>query len=188
MNSSAHPAAAHPTLFVTAYGEEITLRPMLPSDEEALLEFFCGLDDEDRFYLKDDVTSFIVINDWARNLNYSRTLPILAIVGGRIIGDATLHYERGGARCHIGDVRVAVDPQYRRRGLGRRLVSMLTEVARDDGLEKLMFEVVADTQETAKHIAQTLGFVPVAIVPDHVRDIWGKAHDLVIMELRLDRV
>ena len=176
------------TSFETDHGEEITLRPMLPSDEGRLLEFFCRMDEEDRFYLKDDVTSFIVINDWTRNLNYSRTLPILAIVGGSIIADATLHYERGGARCHIGDIRVAVDPQYRRRGLGRRLVSMLTEVAREDGLEKVMFEVVADTQDTAKRIAQTMGFVSVAILPDHVRDISGKDHDLLIMQLRLDPV
>ena len=121
--SSTYPAAAHPTSIVTDDGDEITLRPMLPDDKDGLLDFFRRMDEEDRFYLKEDVTSVIVISEWARTLDYSRTLPILAIVDGKIVAVGTLHYSRGGARRHIGEVRVVVDPEYRRRGLGRHLAA-----------------------------------------------------------------
>jgi hypothetical protein len=50
-----------------------------------------------------------------------------------------------------------------------------------------MFEVVADTEGAAKHTAQVLGFVPVAVLPAHVRDYCGNLHDLVIMELSLPK-
>jgi L-amino acid N-acyltransferase YncA len=118
-------------------------------------------------------------------VDYSRALPLLAFMDGKIVGDGTLHQRRAGARRHIGEVRVVVDPAYRNRGVGRGLLHQLVEIARDKGVEKLMFEVVADTEEAAKHTAQVLGFVPIAVLPGHIKDYCGGRHDLVIMELRL---
>jgi L-amino acid N-acyltransferase YncA len=166
-------------------GERITIRPMVTGDEKALLDFFRRVPQEDRFYLKEDVTSAQVIQRWAENLDYSRALPLLAIMDGKIVGDGTLHHRRAGARRHIGEVRVVVDPAYRNRGVGRGLLHNLVEVARTKGLEKLMFEVVADMEEAAKHTAQVLGFVPIAVLPGHVKDFCGGRHDLIIMELRV---
>jgi len=48
-----------------------------------------------------------------------------------------------------------------------------------------LFEVVADTEQAARHTAQVLGFVSVAVLPAHVRDSGGHSHDLLIMERRL---
>jgi GNAT superfamily N-acetyltransferase len=66
-----------------------------------------------------------------------------------------------------------VDPAYRNRGVGHRLLHKLIEIAAGKGLKKLMFEVVADTGEAAKGAAQLLGFVPVAVLPAHVKDYCG---------------
>jgi len=48
-----------------------------------------------------------------------------------------------------------------------------------------MFAVVADTEEAARHTAQLLGFVPMAVLPGHVKEYCGVLHDLVIMQLRV---
>jgi L-amino acid N-acyltransferase YncA len=72
-----------------------------------------------------------------------------------------------------------------RRIVGRALLHKLIDIAGDKGLKKLMFEVVADTEEAARHIAQVLGFIPVAVLPAHVHDACGNPHDLIIMERRL---
>jgi hypothetical protein len=48
-----------------------------------------------------------------------------------------------------------------------------------------MFEVVAGTEEAAKHTAQLLGFIPVASLPDHIRDACGHSRNLIIMERHL---
>ena len=69
--------------------------------------------------------------------------------------------------------------------MGTRLMPTLDEVAREEGLEKLMFDVVAEVRIAASHTAHKLWFVLVTAFRDHVRDIWGDLHDLVTMELVL---
>ncbi len=184
----AYPMAAHPTTFTTELGEEIELRLMMHEDKDGLLDFFRRIPADDRCSLKEDVISSTVISQWANNLDYQRVLPILAIKERNVIADASLHFNRAGSRGHIGEIRIIVDPKYRRQGLGHRMLKMLIEIAEEEGLERLLFELVSDTEEAAKHIAWTLGFVTVAILPGIVKDIWGECHDLVTMQLRLNPV
>ena len=70
--------------FVTDRGEEVTMRPMMKSDRNAVSDFFRRVPDEARLYLKDDVTPASVVSQWAANLDYCRTLPILAFFGGKV--------------------------------------------------------------------------------------------------------
>ena len=175
----------YPTVHLTIDGTQIDIRPMVPEDRDALLEFFRGIPEEDRFYLKEDVTDANVIARWAENLDYGRALPLLAIKDGRIVADATLHQNRAGARRHVGDVRIVVAPDYRGKGIGRGLIHKLAEIARDKGITKLMFELVTEKEEAAKRTAIIQGFTPVAVLKDHVRDIDGRTHDVMLMELRV---
>jgi L-amino acid N-acyltransferase YncA len=183
--TTTYPIPGYPTVYLTSDGAQMTIRPMLPEDEDALLDFFRSIPPEDRFYLKEDVTDPRIIARWVQTLDYSRVLPLLAFLDGRIVGDGTLHHRRAGARQHIGEVRVVVAPAYRNCGVGRGLLHKLIDIAGDKGLKTLIFEVVADTEPAARHTAQVLGFVPVAVFPAHVCDLGGTSHDLIIMERRL---
>jgi L-amino acid N-acyltransferase YncA len=180
-----YPIPGYPTVYLTADGAQMTIRPMVPGDKDDLLDFFRRIPREDLFYLKEDVTSPKIMERWAETLDYSRVLPLLAELDGQIVGDGTLHHRRAGARQHIGEVRVVVDPAYRNRGVGRGLLHKLIDLAGDKGLKKLMFEVIAEQEEAAKHTAQLLGFIPVAVLPAHVIDSSGYSRDLIIMERRL---
>ena len=185
MTTTIYPIPGYPMVYLTTDGVQMTIRPMVPSDKDALLDFFRSIPQEDRFALKEDVTAPKIMERWAQTLDYSRVVPLLAFLDGKIIGDGTLHHRRAGARQHIGEVRVVVDPAYRNRGVGRGLLHKLIDIGGDKGLKKLMFEVVSETEEAAKHTAQVLGFVPVAVLPAHVRDCGGNTHDLLIMERQL---
>jgi L-amino acid N-acyltransferase YncA len=180
-----YPIPGFPMIYLTTDGAQMTIRPMVPEDKDALLAFFRRIPKADRFGLKEDVTDAKVMERWALTLDYSRALPLLAILDGQIVGDGTLHHRRAGARQHVGEVRVVVDPAYRNRGVGRALLHKIIDIAGDKGLKKLMFEVIADTEEAARHTAQVLGFVPVASLPGQVQDTEGHPHDLIIMERRL---
>lgn len=161
-------------------GTRVILRPLIPQDEPALIEFFRSIPDEDILYLRDDVRDPEVIKQWCHHLHYEEILPLIAEIEGKIIGDATLHQEKRGWRSHIGTVRVVIHPQYRGRGLATLLVGELVQIALDIGLEKLDAEFMA---EQARPIAvfEKLGFVNMAVLPQHVKDLKGESHDLLIL-------
>jgi L-amino acid N-acyltransferase YncA len=163
---------------------------MTADDAESLLAFFRRVPEEERLYLKDDVTDSKVITRWSRELDYSRVLPLLACDANEIVGDGTLHRSRADARRHVGEVRIVIDPQHRNRGVGRTLLQALVDVARreDDQLEKLVFEVVGDTEQAAAHTAEALGFSRVATFAAHVRYYRGEPHDLHVYERQIGDV
>jgi GNAT superfamily N-acetyltransferase len=166
--------STYPKLLPLRVGEGVTVRPMTPRDEGLLLDFFLRLPEEERFYLKDDVTAPGVIGRWVRDLDYARVFPLLALQHNRIVGDATLHRRRGGAHRHMGEVRVTVDPAWRGRGLGTALLRELVDCASQVGLETLVFELIAGVQDEAINAAGRAGFLVAARLVNHVKDMQGK--------------
>jgi len=161
-------------------GTTVTIRPMVAGDGEALLTFFRGIPAEDRVFLKDDVTRAEVIELWCKNLDYDRVLPLLAEADGRIVGDATLHQRGGGWMRHAAKVRVVIEPAFRGKGLGSQLVKELITIAEHTDLEKLDVGLMAE-QKAAISAFKDLGFVQVAVFPDHVKDLDGKDRDFVVL-------
>lgn len=168
-------------------GDKVTLKPMTPGDSLPLERFFSRISAEDRYYLKEDVASPQVVQRWAAELDYNRTLPLLAWVDDRVVADATLHRQRAGARQHVGEVRVLVDPEYRSRGLGTTMLHELATIANDSGLERLTFELVSEKEEAAIKSALFLGFVQVGILRSNAKDPDGHPRDLIIMEMPLGK-
>ena len=106
---------------------KITLRPMVAEDKDTLYEFFKKVPEEDLRYLRDDVTELSVVNRWADTLDYGRVLPLLALKDDRIIADATLHRRRSGWKWHLGMVRLFVDKDFRKIGLGHLMIEELVD-------------------------------------------------------------
>lgn len=161
-------------------GMTVTIRPMTKEDTEQLYAFFARVPREDRLFLRDDVSRRDVIDAWARELDYDKVLPLVAEVGEKIVGDATLHRRKGGWTSHVGKVRIVIDKDYRAKGLGTLLLEELIAFARKAGLELLVAEVMAN-QTTALAAFKNLGFEKEAVLFNHVKDQAGKEHNLVVM-------
>jgi GNAT superfamily N-acetyltransferase len=181
--TTTYPIPGYPAVVLAEDMEQVIVRPMQASDEQALLDFFRRIPEQDRMHLKEDVTSEHVIHRWATEINFNRTIPLLAFVSDRVVADGTLHHRRAGTRKHIGEIRVVVEPEFRNKGVGRALVRRLIEMARDEGIEKLVFELVEDGEQAARHTAKLLGFVPIAVLAGHSRDSFGNRENVIIMEL-----
>ena len=91
--------------------------------------------------MRDDVASRLIVEEWAKNLDYTRTLPILALKNGTIIADATLNRRRFGWKWHLGTVRLFVHRDYRKVGLGQLMIKEIADIAFKLELEKLIAEV-----------------------------------------------
>ena len=165
-------------------GGKCKLRPLRKDDEKNFHKFFQAVPEAERMFIKHRVTEPQVIRDWCQNIDLGRNLPLLALMDGKIIGDATLHQQLGGWKRHIGRVSVLVHPQYRGRGLARALVSEIVSIARHVGLEKVEAEFIGG-QEAAIKMFALLGFSNLLRLEDYVKDMQAIRHDYVLMGLDL---
>ena len=161
-------------------GTAVTLRPLLKTDEAALLEYFGSLPPEDRLCLKEDVTDPKVIDNWIYELDYDNVLPLIALHNGNIVGDATLHFNPIGWTKHQGEVRLTTSTQYRVRGLGTILVQNLIDIATSLGLEQISIEI-PPVLDKAFYLFEKMGFKEMAHLKGFVRDLQGTESDLVLM-------
>lgn len=161
-------------------GTKILLRPMVIKDQDALYEFFKGVSKEEARYLRDDVKSKLLIESWAKNLDYSRTLPILAIKDDIIIADATINRRRSGWKWHLGTVRIFVHKDYRNLGLGELMVDELMRIAYRLGIEKLVLEI-PDTNTAVINTFTKVGFHRAAVIPNMAKDRQNMPVDIAVM-------
>lgn len=175
----------YPKTITLGDGTELVLRAMNKRDDRSLMDFFEGLTDEDRLYLRNDVSSYRVVREWFNNLNYSRVFPLLAMEGDRIVANATLHRKPFGWMRHVGEIRIVVSPDFRKRGLARLLAAEIIECAADAGLVKLTAEM-AITQKGAMEVFKRMGFKDEAVLKNYILDAKGKEHDLLVMSLDIE--
>jgi putative acetyltransferase len=165
-------------------GGKATLRPLHRADEKDFHQLFLGIPEHERMFIKHRVMDMKVIHDWCQNIDYGRNLPLVALIGGKIVGDATLHQQLGGWKRHVGRVSVLVHPEFRGRGLATRLVGEIIEIARGAGLEKVEAEFIGEQDAAIKMFAM-LGFSQLVRLEDYVKDMQAISHDYILMGLDL---
>ncbi len=163
-------------------GSKYQLRPLRKEDEKAFHKFFLGVPAQERMFIKHRVTQAEVIKEWCRKIDLSRHLPLLALAGGQIVADATLHQQLGGWKRHIGRISVLVHPDFRGRGLASAMVNEIVELSRQIGLEKLEAEFIGE-QEAAIKMFAMLGFSNLVRMEEYVKDMQAISHDYVLMGL-----
>ena len=165
-------------------GNPATLRPLHEADEKDFHQLFLGIPEAERLFIKHRVMDLNVIHGWCQNIDYGRNLPLLALMGGKIVGDATLHQQLGGWKRHVGRVSVLVHPEFRGRGLARALIGEIIELARNAGLERVEAEFIGEQAAAMKMFAM-LGFSKLVHLEDYVKDMQAIKHDYILMGLDL---
>lgn len=177
----------YPKTFKLKDGTSVDLRPMTRDDLDRLLTFFRKLPEEDRMFLKEDVTRREVVESWIERLDYDSTLPILALVGDEVVGDATLHMQGHGWMRHVGEIRMVVSKDYQRKGIGTLLARELFYNAIRRGLIKIEALVMEDQVGAIKSL-ERLGFKKEGLLEDYVLDMKGKKHNLIILTHNADEL
>lgn len=161
-------------------GTIVVLRPLVAGDREKLIAFFQSLPEEERLYLRHDVTDVKVIESWTENIDPNRAFPIVALVGERIVGDVTLHRIPFGWKHHIGTVRIVVAPEYHDKGLGTLLINEIVDLAGEFGLEKLWAELPLNAPAVLA-VFRKAGFSSKAVIEGLVKDLRNRSTDVIIM-------
>jgi predicted N-acetyltransferase YhbS len=166
-------------------GDSITIRALTTQDEEALCDFFLHIPEGDRYFLRDDVTDPEIVKRWTKNLDHGRAIPLVAADDHRIVAEGAVVRRLGRARDHVAEIRLAVAPTWRNRGVGTELIRSLCQVANDAGFSAVLFELVEDGEGDAVGAAEEMGFVRVGRLEGGAQDRDGHLHDLVTLAMPL---
>lgn len=164
-------------------GARVLLRPLVPADRQALVDLFAPISEQDKLYFRTNLSDNSVIEKWVEEMDYEKVLPIVAVLGDRIVGDATLHFHSGSQR-HIAEVRLFLATDFRQRGLGSKMIQALIDIARRKNLYLLEAQVVADQTEVVRAF-QNVGFIVKSIFEDYFMLPDGRLCNLAYLMLRL---
>jgi L-amino acid N-acyltransferase YncA len=160
-------------------GTQVVVRPLGSKDAPALLEFYRALPEEDRLYLRDDVTKPEWLDRFVSHVKHNEVVSLIAEQSGKVVGEASLYRALHGWTAHVGEIRISVAPTLRRSGLGSVLARDLVKLAIGLGVEKMIVQMV-ESQLPARRLFEKLGFRQEAVLRAHVKDIHGIKRDLVI--------
>ena len=159
-------------------GTEVRIRPLRTEDLDRLCEFFQELPEEDRKYLRFDVTDRQVVEERIRTIQkWGRLKRMVALDGERIVATGVLemHEENVGE----GEIRLIVAHDFQRRGLGILLARELYHLAVREGVETLVISYLAPNHG-AREITRRLGFRQEEVLPGGGKDLAGHSEDLII--------
>ncbi|WP_050404031.1 GNAT family N-acetyltransferase [Bradyrhizobium embrapense] len=159
---------------------DIEFRLMRRADEAAVLAFAQKLPTHDLLFLPRNISQPKVLSAWINEIERGDITSLLAIEDGRVVGCGTLVRDPHSWSPHVGEIRMVVSTDVRGQGVGRALSQETFAIALGAGLEKFSVQMTVD-QRAAIALFESLGFKAEALLRDHVRDVEGKTHDIVVL-------
>lgn len=156
-----HPYPAHlVSTWRPAEGPRVTLRPIRPEDAEMEQAFVKSLSAETRYFRFMDTLRELTPQMLVRftQIDYDREMAFVATVpedGGEAeVGVARYVANPDGSSCEFA---LVIADGWQRRGLGRRMMEQLVDVARARGLRAMVGHVLAENRGMLT-LCQKLGF------------------------------
>ncbi len=167
-------------------GARVLLRPLAKEDRQALLDFFLPITYEERRYMRHNVNDAELVSSWVDEVDYEKVFPLIALVGERIVGNATLHFLPGPER-HRAEIRIFLAKDFKRRGLGTKMIQAMIDIARKRSLYLMEVKIVSDHVEVIKAMLKA-GFQIVCTIEDYFMLPDGELRDVVHLTYQLRTV
>jgi RimJ/RimL family protein N-acetyltransferase len=160
---------------------DVEFRLMSRADESAVLVFARELPTHDLLFLPRNISQPKVLIAWINEIERGAITSLLAIKDDNVVGCGTLVRDPHSWSPHVGGIRMVVSKDVRGQGVGRALSQETFALALGtSGLEKLVAQMTVD-QIAAIALFESLGFKAEALLRNHVRDVDGKTHDIVVL-------
>ena len=168
-------------------GTAVLIREPTRDDVAAWHRFFLNLSPEERRYLRFDVTRSEQVEKMARQAETGEVFRLLAFKGDTVVANGALEFRGEGWRRHMAEIRVVVEPAFRRLHLGALMIQSLFETAKSREVEAVEVNLV-EPQVDARKVCERLGFHLDAVLRDYVKDVDGKLQSMLVMSCALDEV
>ncbi|RRR72081.1 MAG: GNAT family N-acetyltransferase [Candidatus Viridilinea halotolerans] len=161
-------------------GRSVVIRNLRETDWDALATFGQSLPKNDLLYLEDDFSHPELITRLANAAHAENWCQLVATTKTGTIVGYTAAQRMPGWSNHVANIRLIVQPEYRRSGLGMQLAHAIVEEARDMGATKVTVDMLA-ALNAGQAIFSRLGFAVEGQLARHAIDRDGNLHDIVIM-------
>ncbi len=161
-------------------GTKVSVRNLALDDLDILMDFYRILPEEDRKYLRVDVTDRKVVEQRIKLIEGGNIVRIVALHDEKIIADGALELFTDEWRKHQGELRVIVAHNFQRKGLGMIVMRELYFLAAQKRVEMLVVRMMRP-QKAARNICHRLGFHEELLIPDYLRDQSGTTQDMIVM-------
>jgi RimJ/RimL family protein N-acetyltransferase len=172
-------ARTYPRL-VKGDGGAFEIRPMVVTDQTAVLAFAQAMPTHDLLFLPRDISQPKVLAAWTKEIERGALFSLLAVRDGQVLGCGTLVTDPLSWSPHVGEIRVVVSRNIRKQGVGRALSQEVFLLALSKGLTRITAQMTID-QVGAIAIFEGIGFKGEALLREHVRDRDGALHDIVVL-------
>jgi RimJ/RimL family protein N-acetyltransferase len=179
-------ARSYPRRVNTEAGE-IEFHLMTRADEAAVLDFAKALPTHDLLFLPRNISQPKVLSAWVNEIERGDIVSLLALKDSAVVGCGTLVRDSHSWSPHVGEIRMVVSLDVRGKGVGRALSQETFALALSAGLDKLTVQMTVD-QRAAIALFESLGFQAEALLRDHVREVDGRTHDIVVLGHKVAQV
>ena len=170
-------------------GQIVILRNAEESDAEDLIQYLRVVSAETPFLVREPEEITLTVEqerEFLRGKKESeRELMLIAIANGKHIGNCSVMQlgtnRRYAHRCQIG---IALYQEFCSRGIGRKMIEVALERAKEAGYEQAELEVIAGN-ERAISLYKQLGFEEFGVFPDNIKYKDGSYADAVLMMKKL---
>ena len=163
---------------------ELLLRNARAEDARMLLEYLKATAAETRFLLKEPEELTMTLEQEKKYIESQNDsdddLMILGCLDGEHVGNCSLMGNRWMRYRHRATVAIALYQKYTGQGIGTIMMKRLMDAAREQGIEQLELEVVADNAP-AVTLYKKLGFEVCGRMPKNMKYKDGTYADVLFM-------
>ena len=117
--------------------------------------------------------------DEAERFFSEQSYTAVAVLDDAVVGLYILHPNNVGRCGHICNCSFAVKKDMRGHHIGRSLVLDAMERGRSLGFRIMQFNAVVRTNHSARHLYESLGFIPLGIIPGGFLLADGSYEDII---------
>ena len=161
----------------------VEIRPACEADTASLSEAVKAVAAEKWYLATVDGFTLEQTHAYLQHIREGSLPQVTAIVDNRVVGFCDIVPSTSKGFTHVARLGMGVRSEWRRQGIGRRMLDACLSLARDSGIEKVELEVFSDNV-AAIRLYESFGFGPEG-VKVRGRKLQGRYQDVRLMALWL---
>jgi putative acetyltransferase len=160
---------------------DVEVRPARPRDRRQIVELIAAVAAERRYIRTEvvDPARSRKQKEWAKRSWTVDRANLVAVAGGRVVGNLGIAREDGAVSRHVASLGMAVASEWRERGIGSALLVEAFRWAAWAGVEKVLLTVYPHN-ERAINLYKKFGFVEEGRLSGHSKKSYGYEDEIVM--------